>query len=150
MHLLCDAHGIPLAATLIAGHQQEAQHLVPLLGAVDLPSRRGRPRCRPRQLIADRGYDARSVRHYLRRRGIGGMIPTRRLPQGKRRRQRGPRPRFDAALYAQRNVIERLIGRLKEHRRLATRFDKHADHFLAMVKLACTRILLKRYFSDSP
>lgn len=150
MHLLCDGRGVPLAVTVIGGHQLEVHNLPSLLKAVDLPSHGGRPPCRPRQLVADRGYDAQALRQQLRRRGIRAMIPSRRLAPGKRRRQRGPRPRFDARLYAQRNVIERLIGRLKDHRRIATRFDKLDSTFIARIKLAFTRILLKRYFADRP
>ena len=50
---------------------------------------------------------------------------------------------LDKTLYARRNAVERLIGWLKEHRSLATRFDKTAASFLAMVKLACIRRLLR-------
>jgi transposase len=61
---------------------------------------------------------------------------------------------IEKALYARRNAVERLIGWLPplinggEHRSLATRFDKLAASFLAMVKLACVRRLLRALFSD--
>jgi transposase len=51
--------------------------------------------------------------------------------------------------YARRNAVERLIGWLKEHRSLATRFDKLAASFLAMVKLACIRRLLRAAFPNT-
>ncbi|WP_342749979.1 transposase [Pontibacter mucosus] len=53
-------------------------------------------------------------------------------------------------LYGQRNIIERLFGRLKEMRRFACRFAKLADCYLAFVQLAFMRICLKPYFSDTP
>jgi len=65
-----------------------------------------------------------------------GGIPERRVGRGRRR---GQPPIFDAAVYAKRNVIERLIGWLKECRRLATRHEKYARCYLAMVKLAFIR-----------
>lgn len=77
------------------------------------------------------------------------MIPEKKLPKGRKRRQKGPHHRFDKQTYKERNVIERLINHLKECRRLATRFEKLDDNFMAMVQLAFARILLKRYFSDT-
>lgn len=65
------------------------------------------------------------------------MIPT--------RKDQKPNPRFDRATYRRRNIIERAVGWLKENRRLATRYEKLAVNFLAMVKLAmiqrCLRLL---------
>jgi transposase len=111
IHLVCDAGGVPLAAGLSAGHRHDVTRLEPLMEAVRIPRRRpGRPRTRPEVLVADRGYDARHVRRYLRRRGIRAVIPERRAGRG-----------------------------LKECRRLATRYEKYARCYLAMVKLAFIR-----------
>jgi len=131
---------VPLAARLSAGQRHDGPYLKPLMDAVRIPRRRpGRPRTRPATLVADRGYDARAIRHYLRQRGIQAMIPERRAGTGRKRRRRGRPPIFDKAVYAKRNVIERLIGWLKEYRRLATRYEKYARCYLAMVKLAFIR-----------
>lgn len=92
--------------------------------------------------MADRGYDVVALRRYLRERKIRCVIPERRLSEGHKRRRRGRRPSFCAESYRQRNVIERLVGWLKEHRRLATRFEKLAASYVGMVKLAFVR----RYF----
>lgn len=101
-------------------------------------------------LVADRGYDARAIRRYLRRRGIRAMIPERRPGKGRCRRRRGRPPIFDKAVYAKRNVSERLIGWLKEYRRLATRYEKYARCYLAMVKLAFIRRCFRKLdFSDT-
>ena len=52
------------------------------------------------------------------------------------KRNRVRRFRYDRAMYRERNVVERALGHLKEHRRIATRHEKLARSFLAMVKLA--------------
>ncbi|MFV1943120.1 transposase, partial [Pseudomonas luteola] len=54
---------------------------------------------------------------------------------------------FDRPKYKQRNVIERMFGWLKERRRLATRYDKLARSFEAMVTLACALRCMRHYFS---
>ena len=70
------------------------------------------------------------------------MLPEKRVPAGKRRRRGGRPPTFCGATYRRRNVVECLVGWLKEHRRIATRFEKLARNFLTMVKLSFVR----RYF----
>lgn len=91
--------------------------------------RRGRPRIRPKRVAGDKAYTGRPVRSYLRRRGIGAVIP--RL---KHERRQGTR--FDRAAYRQRNVVERTISRLKQHRAIATRYEKRADTYHALLTIA--------------
>jgi transposase len=98
---------------------------------------------RPKLVVADRGYDAGGFRRYLRRRGIRCVILEK--GSGKRRRQRRHPPTYRRATYRQHNVIERVIGWLKEHRRITTRFEKLASSFIAMVKSSFVR----RYFRSS-
>ena len=69
------------------------------------------------------------------------MIPT--------RKDQKRLPVFDKATYRRRNVVERCIGWLKDRRRLATRFEKLAENFLAMVKLAMLEQLLKALLPDT-
>src|SRR5699024_10707497 len=88
-------------------------------------------RGRPRRLAGDKGYSPRRIRSYLRRRGMKAVIPTR---KDQRRN-----PKLDAEAYRRRNIVERCILWLKENGRLATRFEKLAVNFLAMVKLAMIR-----------
>jgi len=143
LHLVVESHGIPLSAVLSAGQRHESKFVEPVLGAVRLVrpgGRGGRPRTRPRRLAGDKGYSYRTVRGYLRRRGIAAVIPT--------RKDQKPNPRFDKLTYRRRNIIERAVGWLKEHRRLATRFEKLAINFLAMVKLAMIQRCLRLF--DSP
>ena len=141
---MCDGLGNPLAALLTPGQQHEGTVCTELLASVRVRTRAGggRPRSRPKLVVADRGYDAVAFRRYLRRRGIRCVIPEKRVPAGKRRRRRGRPPTFCGATYRRRNVVERLVGWLKEHRRIATRFEKLASSFSAMVKLA----FMRRYF----
>jgi transposase len=99
--------------------------------------------------VADKGYDAAFLRRKLRKRGISAMIPEKSLPEGRKRRKKGPHYRFDKDTYKKRATIEQSIGWLKEYRRIATRFDKLALSFLAMVKLAFIKLYLKINSSDT-
>lgn len=84
----------------------------------------------PTRLIADRAYDARRLRDWLAERGCEAVIPpnpTRKHPHG-----------YDRGAYKARNLIERMFCRLKDFRRIATRYDKRADTFLAAVLIAAT------------
>ena len=86
----------------------------------------------PRRLLADRAYDARSLRHWLAERGCEAVIPpnpTRKHPHS-----------YDRIAYRSRNLIERMFCRLKDFRRIATRYDKRADTYLSAVLIAATLI----------
>lgn len=142
LHVLSDGNGLPLAVHLTAGQRGESPQFETVCGLVEAPRR-------PKHLLADRGYDAQRIRAWLRQRRIRAVIPERKLAAGTTRRRRGRPPVLDKSLYARRNAVERLIGWLKEHRSLATRFDKLASSFLAMVKLACIRRLLRAAFPNT-
>jgi transposase len=125
---------VPLALAVTAGQRHESTCAEELLGGVRLPKAgAGRPRTRPKAVIGDKGYNTRQLRAYLRRRGVRAVIP--------RFKSQRPRP-FDRETYRRRNVIERCVGWLKNCRRVATRHEKLALRFLAMVKLAVIRRLL--------
>ncbi len=152
LHLVSEGHGRPLAVTLTAGQRHESTQLAPLLDRIRVPRyqpdgrpRRGRPRKRPRRLLGDKGYSYRKCRQELRRRGIPHLIPERRDQREQRRRQgrRGGRPcRFVAAEYQERNRVERAVNRLKNWRRIATRYDKRAENYLAFVLIGCIMLWL--------
>ena len=78
----------------------------------------------------------------MRRSAIHCAIPEKRVPVGKRRRRRRRPPTFCRVTHRQRNVVERLVRWLKEHRRIAPRFEKFISGFLEIVKISFVR----RYF----
>jgi transposase len=94
----------------------------------------GRPRLRPTKLVGDKAYSSRSIRLALRKRGIIPVIPT----KANERRQ----PGFDREAYRQRNIVERLINRLKNFRRIATRYEKRAANYLAMITVGAILLWL--------
>lgn len=126
LHLRAEGGGKPITAVLTGGerHEQIALEAVLDQGAIRRPGP-GRPRLRPRRVAGDKGYSSPTARKRLRRRGIRPVIPTR----SDQRRQ----PTFDRAAYRRRNAIERLIARLKQARRIATRYEKRGINYLAMV-----------------
>lgn len=85
-----------------------------------------------KELLADRGYDADWLRKALAERGIAACIPA-------RAKRKNPAP-HDATLYKQRHKIEIMFGRLKDWRRIATRYDRCAHTFLSAICIAAAVI----------
>ena len=83
-----------------------------------------------RRLLADKAYDTNKLRRLLAEHGVEAVIPS--------IARRKPLIPYDPVLYRQRNLIERMFGRLKDFRRIATRYDKLARNFLAGITLAAT------------
>jgi transposase len=73
-----------------------------------------------------KGCSSKSIRDYLRRRGIRATIPERRDQRGNPARAGGRPPAFDPVIYQRRSVVERCFNRLKQFRAIATRYDKTA------------------------
>lgn len=80
-----------------------------------------------KELLADKGYDTNAIRAFLKQRGIRAVIP------GKSNRNK--RIRHNKKAYRGRNVVERCFCRLKDFRRIATRYDKLAQNFFSAVCL---------------
>jgi transposase len=116
---------------LTGGEKHDAPQLVRLIdnGAIKRV-RRGRPRLRPKRLAGDKGYDSAALRTALRQRGIQPIIPS--------RSNRIRSMTFDKARYRERNVIERCINRLKHWRRVATRYEKLAANYSAVILIAAS------------
>jgi transposase len=139
VHVRAEGGGEPLAFVVSGGERHESRFVAALLarGRVRRAGR-GRPRVRPRQLVGDKGYSYPTVRRPLARRGIRAVIPRRRDQQPEDRRHRS----FDRAAYRERNRVERLINRLKQFRRVATRYEKRARHYVAMLTVAALLLWL--------
>lgn len=139
IHLRAEGGGKPLAVVLSGGERHESRYLGALLpeGRVRRQTR-GRPRSRPRRLVGDRGYSYPTVRRMLAHRHIRAVIPRRR----DQRPHDGRHAPFDNVAYRERNRVERLINRLKQCRRVATRYEKHARHYLAVLTLAAALLWL--------
>jgi transposase len=127
-----------------AGQRNDGAQLFAVLDAIRVPRiGGGRPRKRPDRLLADRGYGKGLYRRELRARGIPHTIPEECSDHRQRRAERPGRPLgFDADLYARRNVVERCVNRLKQWRGIATRYEKRAVNYRAMVVIASLMIWL--------
>jgi transposase len=122
-----------------------------LVGLVDQvrvarPGRCGRPRTRPDHLTGDKAYSSRGNRAALRARRTPHTVPERDNQKANRARRgaRGGRPpAFDRTRYRRRNQVERLMNRRKQFRAVATRFDKLAVRYQAMIAVADIFIWLR-------
>ena len=124
---------------MTAGQRNEAPQLEAVLDAIRVArptGTAGRPRKRPERLLADRGYAHDSCRRLLRRRGIPHVIPERKDQKERRLRRGGRPPAFDREAYRGRNVVERCVNKLKQWRSVATRYEKRAVNYRAMVVIA--------------
>jgi len=95
----------------------------------------------PKVLLADNGYDADFIREDMERRGGIAMIPT--------KRNRLVQLPVDTAIYALRNMVERCFNKLKNARRLATRYDKTADSYLGFIHIVSIRLWMKQFVNAS-
>lgn len=130
IHLRAEGYGRPMAFVLSGGERHESQYLRALLDLGRIKrAGPGRPRSRPDRIVGDKGYSYPSLRRLLRARGLQAVIPT--------RQDQPPNATFDTAVYRERNRVERLMARLKRHRRVATRDDQLALSYGAWVTLAC-------------
>ena len=125
IHALVDARGRPIRLQLTAGEKSDIASAQSLIA--DLPV--------GAMLIADKGYDANALREAVRERKAWANIP----PKANRRDPIC----FSKHLYKARNLVERFFNRIKQFRRIATRYDKLAENFLAAVKLAAVRVWLR-------
>lgn len=120
---------------LSPGQQHEALGFEPLMASGAVKRRgRGRPKHRPGRIVGDKAYSSRKIRAYLRRHGIRITVPHK-----VNEHRGGP---FDRAIYRMQEQVERLINRLKQNRRIATRYEKCAENYRAMFLIAATLLWL--------
>ncbi len=131
IHAVTDARGLPITLKLTAGQAHDGRSAEDILGTIG-----------PGQtLLADAAYDSNRLRDHLV--SIGARAVIRPISR------RSSPPPLDKTAYKRRNQIERFFAKLKHYRAIATRYEKHDANFLALIKLAATRIWLRVYESVS-
>ena len=132
LHILTDGQGIPLGVTVTPGQRNEGPEFPNVIDSSAISIFR---LCnRPEALAGDKAYATNAIRDALRTKGINDIIPS--------RSHEKENPNFDRELYRARNIVERFIGWLKEYRRIATRYEKLVQNYLAVIHIAMFRMLL--------
>lgn len=123
LHVAVDSLGNPVRVILTAGQISDIGQASALIK--DQPAE---------FIVADKGYDSDAFVETIRAQGSQAVIP----PRSNRLNPRA----FDRHIYKDRNLIERFFCRIKQFRRIATRYDKLAQSFLSFVHLACAFVWL--------
>lgn len=136
-----------MSIILTEGQAADNPQPLPLLGQISIARPGpGRARSRPDEVLADKAYSHPSTRAAMRAKNVRFTSPER-SDQIARRVAKGSAggrpPRFDAAAYAGRNVVERCFNRLKQFRGLATRYAKRAAYYQAELTIASIYLWLK-------
>ena len=118
LHAVCDQRGRPLVMLLSEGQMSDYNGAALMLASIP----------KAPVLIADRGYDADWFRDALRRKGIEPCIPS--------KSNRTIAIAHDRAVYRDRHKIENMFGRLKDWRRIHTRYDRCAHTFFSSICIA--------------
>lgn len=133
--LVTEGAGVPLSLMIESAQRAEVHLAIAVLDRLKVPNGHGgRPRKRPRTLVADKGYDSRALRTQLWRRGIRPCIPY----QRGRRPRPGPKP--DLSGYRERWTIERTFAWGGNYRRWLIRWERHAHNYLAFLLITCILI----------
>lgn len=125
IHARVDAKGRPIRLLISPGNDHDVTCAEALLDGLEKRA----------VVIADKGYDADRVRIYIKAQGAFANIPN--------RSNRKKKFRWKKAIYRERNHVERFFNKLKQFRRIATRYDKLGATFLAFIQLAAVRISLR-------
>ena len=140
IHSIVDRNGMPLNVRVTSANQSERDQVLPMLDQLRVHTCKvGRPRFRPKQLSADKGYDSRKLRLNLRKRNIRPEIP-RRIWRGRKRR---PGARLNK--HIQRFVVERTFAWYqRKYRRLVARWERLAEYFNSLVYIGFIMIWVDR------
>ena len=122
LHAVCDGRGRPLVMLLSEGPMSDYKGASLMIDAFP----------KAKTLLRDKGYDADWFRQALTENGITPCIPSK-----ANRRVQIP---YDKALYRQRHKIENMFGRLKDWRRIHTRYDRCAHTFMSAICIAAAVI----------
>jgi transposase len=120
---MCDGEGRPVRLHLRAGQVSDFKGADVLLA--DLPDETA-------EVIGDRGYDSNKIRQSLAERNIAACIPP--------KKNRKSKPPYDWYLYKKRHLIENMFAKLKDWRRVATRYDRCAHTFMSAIHIAASFI----------
>ena len=125
IHAVVDTNGLPVRLGLTAGEAHDNRLALSFLSRLRSGS----------MLLADRGYDADWIRAFATQRGAWANVP----PRSNRKEPIC----FSPHLYRARNLVERFFNKIKQCRRIATRYDKLAANYLAFIQLASIRLWLR-------
>ena len=125
IHALVDANGLPILLKITPGQAHDGRSAADMFDSL----------CEGDVLLADRAYDSDGLRAAMEERGVWANI--RAMPGRKRK------PVFSHYLYKLRNVVERFFSKIKHYRAIATRYEKHPENYLALIKLVAARIWMK-------
>jgi transposase len=131
IHAVVDAKGLPIRLGLTPGQAYDGESAMELLNALPETA----------MVLADKAYDANAIREMINDQGAWANIP----PKSNRKDPIC----FSPYLYKARNLVERFFNKIKHFRRIATRYDKLAANYMAMIKLASIRIWLRAYESTA-
>jgi len=123
IHGVVNPLGQPVVLAVTGAEAADSPHLPGLIAGIETDA-----------VLADKGYDSDANRAAIRAAGAEPCIPP--------RKNRTAAIDYDRHLYKERNVAERFFGRVKQYRRVATRYDKKAANFLGFVWVASIAILL--------
>ena len=127
IHAVVDTSGLPVRLALTTGEAHDNRLVLTLLSGLKSGA----------VLLAEQGFDADWIRAFVGQHGAWANIPP--------KRNRTEPICFSRHLYRARNLVERFFNKIKQYRRVATRYDKLAANYLAFIKLASIRIWLRAY-----
>lgn len=113
------------------GQEHDSKYLIPLLDKCEIIDEETGHQLHPEAVAGDKAYRSEAIDEQLIERGVRPVIPSKSNEDRSERKVD-----FNQEQYRGRNIVERLIGWLKESRRILTRFEKKAANFIGMIKMA--------------